>query len=137
MEMEKYVVYPQKDHDSIPYWEHLKEHKARLQKCEKCGRFRFPPYPSCPYCGVMGGNWEPISGKGAVYSWITIHHAIDPRLASETPFVIVLVDLEEGPRVTGRLVGCNGDQMKIGMQVKALYDDIDAELTLLNFEPVA
>ena len=133
--MEKFIIHPQVDHDSLPYWRHLREHNARLQKCEKCSRFRFPPMPSCPYCGALGGSWTPISGKGKVYTWMVIDHPIDPRLAAEVPFVIAMVELEEGPGVAGRMVGIEREQIKGDMPVKARYDDIASELTLLNFQP--
>ena len=134
--MEKYIVYPQIDKDSAPYWKYLQEHKAHLQKCTDCGRFRFPPYPSCTYCGAMGGSWEPVSGEGTIYTWIVIHHPIDPRLAAEVPFAVVMVEMKEGVRMAGRMVGCSTDQIEAGMPVKALYDDIDDKLTLINFRPV-
>lgn len=132
--MDKFIVPPEKDDDSAVYWQSLKEHTARLQKCNECECFRFPPYPSCPYCGKLGGEWTQISGYGSVYSWTVVYHPIDPRLAAEVPFVVALIELEEGPRVAGRLVGFNHDQLKGGMPVKARYDDVDSELTLLNFE---
>ena len=134
---EKFIIHPEKDHDSIPYWEHLREHKAQLQKCEKCARLRFPPYPTCPYCGARDSKWTSISGRGTVYSWIVNHHPIDSRLASEVPFIVALVELKEGPRIPGRLIGIDREKVKSGMPVKARYDDVDAELTLLNFEPAA
>ena len=137
MTTEKFVLHPQQDQDSKPYWEYLREHKAHLQKCRKCGRFRFPPYPSCPHCGTFGGDWVPISGQGKLYSWIVIQHPVDPRLAAEVPFIVSLVELEEGVRMIGRLVGVRQDKMKGDMPVKARYDDIDNGLTLINFEPVA
>jgi uncharacterized OB-fold protein len=83
----------------------------------------------------LGDHWESISGKGKVYSWITIHHPVDNRLANEVPFVVTMVELKEGPRIAGRLKGCSHDEIHSGMAVKAWYDDVDNELTLLNFEP--
>jgi uncharacterized OB-fold protein len=133
--VESYIVHPDIDQDSEPYWQSLREHSAKLQKCEHCGKFRFPPSPSCYYCGTPGGNWEVISGQGDIYSWAEIHHPIDKRLATDVPFTIVLVDLEEGPRIAGRLINAGQSEIKAGMPVKVRYDDIDAELTLLNFEP--
>ena len=134
---QKYIVHPEIDQDSAPYWQSLREHRAKLQKCGRCGRFRFPPSPSCYHCGTLGGNWKVISGKGTIYSWTVVRHPIDPRLKGEVPFVIALVELEEGPRVATRLTGCDQEKVKVGMPVKAWYDDADAELTLLNFEPAA
>ena len=133
--MTSFIVHPEVDQDSEPYWQSLRAHNAKLQKCTNCGRFRFPPSPSCYYCGTFGGNWEEISGKGTIYSWAIINHPIDKRLASDVPFTIVLVDLEEGPRIAGRLIGVDKEQIKAGIPVKVRYDDLDAELTLLNFEP--
>lgn len=136
MTMEKFILKPQMDYDSKPYWEYLREHKPHLQRCSQCQRFRFPPSPSCPHCGTMGGDWTPISGRGAVYSWIVIHHPVDPRLAAEVPFAVGLVDLEEGARVSGRLLGVDRDQIMVGMPVKARYEDVNNEFTLMNFEAV-
>jgi len=79
----------------------------------------------------------PISGRGKLYSWIVIQHPVDPRLATEVPFVVALVELEEGVRVIGRLVGIERDKLKGDMPVKIRYDDIDNAFTLINFEPVA
>lgn len=132
--MERFIVYPEVDVDSETYWQSLREHKAKLEKCGNCGRFRFPPSPSCYYCGTPGGSWQEISGKGTIYSWTVIHHPIDKRLASEVPFTIALVELEEGPRVAGRLTGCDSQQLKCGMPVRIIYTDMDEKLTLLNFK---
>jgi len=82
----------------------------------------------------LGGEWTPISGRGTAYSWVVVQHPIDPRLAAEVPFIIALIELEEGPRVAGRLI-CDHEQIKGDIPVKARYDDVDADLTLLNFEP--
>ena len=81
-----------------------------------------------------GGEWETISGTGKIYSWITIHHPVDKRLAEEVPFVVALVDLHEGPRIIGRIIGGSNSKIKAGLPVRAVYDDLDEELTLLNFE---
>jgi uncharacterized OB-fold protein len=134
--VDRYIVYPEIDEDSAPYWQSLREHEVKLQKCGRCNRFRFPPSPSCYYCGDSGGDWIAVSGRGTVYSWATIYHPIDKRLAAEVPFVITLVELEEGPRIAGRLFGLDGQEPKVGMPIKFLYDDIEKELTLLNFVPL-
>jgi uncharacterized OB-fold protein len=76
-----------------------------------------------------------ISGQGTIYSWIVVHHPVDKRLAGEVPFTVALVELEEGPRMVGRLVGCDRDEMEAGMRVTVQYDEVDSELTLLNFTP--
>lgn len=133
--MDRYVIHPEIDQDSAPYWESVKEHKVKIQKCDACGRFRFPPSPSCYYCGSLGGSWKPITGKGVIYSWIVIHHPVDKRLANEVPFAVAFVELEEGPRTVGRVIECRPEEIKVGMSVKIQYQDIDTDLTLLDFKP--
>lgn len=132
--MDRYIIHPEIDHDSAPYWKSLSEHAAKMQKCGSCGQFRFPPAPTCYYCGNAGGKWETISGTGKIYSWIVVHHPVDKRLAKDVPFVVALVELHEGPRIVGRIIGCSNSEIKAGLPVRAVYDDLDDELTLLNFE---
>ena len=133
--MENFAIAPEVDHDSIPFWDYIKAHNVHLQKCPKCSRLRFPPLPSCPYCGELGGEWTAVSGEGTIYSWVIVYHPIDPRLFSQVPFIIAMIELKEGPRIIGRLVNAQPEQIKIGMPVKVVYEDIDDNLTLLNYEP--
>ena len=134
--MERFVIHPEMDEDSAPYWHSLQEHKTKLQKCDECGKFRFPPSPSCYYCASMEGRWELISGRGTIYSWIVVHHPVDKGFAGEVPFVVALVDLDEGPRIVGRFFGGNEGEMKMGMPVKIGYDDVSDDLTLVRLEPL-
>jgi uncharacterized OB-fold protein len=131
----KYIVRPETDEDDAPYWQSLRDHQAKLQKCPSCKSFRFPPFSTCYNCGTEGGEWTPISGKGKVYTWTVVHHPLDPRLKTEVPFILALIELEEGPRIAGRLVNCDSDQKLFEMPVKARYDDLDNDFTLINFEP--
>jgi uncharacterized protein len=131
----RFAIHPEVDQDSEFYWKSLKEHQAKLQKCGECGRLRFPPAPTCYYCGSSKWELKAISGKGTIYSWIVVHHPVDKRLQADVPFVLAQVELEEGPRIVGRLVNCDRNSIKGGMRVKVLYEDVDSELTLLNVEP--
>ncbi len=127
---------PKMDLESRLFWEYLKKNELRLQKCMECSRLRFPPYPACPYCGAPGGYWVSLSGKGKVYSWIVVNHSVDPRLKEDVPYAVALVEMEEGPRLLGRLVGCLLDEINGDMPVKGRFEIANEELTLLNFEPL-
>lgn len=137
MTTEKFVLPPKQDQDSELYWQYLRKHDVHLQKCVKCGHLRFPPYPSCPHCGTFGGEWAPISPEGKLYSWIVIQHPVDPRLATEVPFIVALVEMQDGVHMIGRLIGINKDKLKGDMPVKVRYDDVYDAFTLINFEPVS
>jgi uncharacterized protein len=123
---------PMADNDSKPYWDFLKQKELRLQKCTQCGKYRYPAFPSCVHCGTDGGEWTAVSGRGRLYSWIVVHHPIDHRLKPEVPFVVGLVELEEGPRMVGRIVSC--EKLHKDMAVRGVFEVIDKDLTLLNFK---
>jgi len=128
-------IRPVMDLTSKPYWESLKEKNLKLQGCLECGKQRFPPLPSCPYCGSQKGEWESVSGVAKLYSWIVIHTPINPDLKEDVPYAVGLVELDEGPRMAGRILGCPQEELKKDMPVRFHYQVIDDELTLLAFEP--
>jgi uncharacterized OB-fold protein len=94
-----------RDADSAWWWEALDEKRLLLPRCRACGRCFFPPISSCPHCGRPDPERVEASGRGTVYSWVVVHISLDPEFAHEVPYAIVAVDLEEGARMFGRLLG--------------------------------
>ena len=97
------------DADSTPYLEGLAEGVLRLQRCKACGRHRFPPMPSCPWCGATATEVVTATGTGRVYSWITVHRAFDERWAADVPYTLAAVELDEGCRVFARVDAAPGE----------------------------
>jgi uncharacterized OB-fold protein len=93
---------PVTDADSRLYWESLAKEQLTLQECTSCGRRRFPPMPSCPYCGATGAEIREATA-GTVYSWVTVRRAFQPAFAAEVPYTIATVDLDGGGRMVARL----------------------------------
>src|SRR5438067_2271628 len=81
-----------------PCWEHLKSHQMRIQQCQACSQFFFPPKEFCPHCLAAEVTWTPVSGKGTVYSTVTMHRAYTPAYEGEIPYNLSLIDLDEGVR---------------------------------------
>jgi uncharacterized OB-fold protein len=96
---------PHVDEESADYWEGLRARVLRLQRCEACGRARFPAMPGCPYCGAPASRTTQVvaSGRGLVYSFVRVHRALTPAMAGEVPYVVAVVSLAEGPRVIARI----------------------------------
>lgn len=111
----------------------LARHELRFQRCTGCEQFRHIPREVCPRCGSTEWTWEPSSGKGTVFTWTTTHRSLHPAWV-ETPFAQVVVELEEGPRVMTSLVDSTPDELRIGMPVQVVYDDVTAEVTLPKFK---
>jgi len=124
---------PTPDPESAFFWQGLRSHKLLVQQCGGCGRHRFPPMPSCPYCASPAGAVRESKGNGTVYSWIVVRRAFDPAFAADVPYILASVDLDEGGRLVARLVGTN--KADFGMRVSAVYHD-HPEWTELRFQPL-
>jgi uncharacterized OB-fold protein len=123
--------------ENAPYYDSLRQHAMRLQRCGSCAVFRYPASPHCPRCLSEAFEWTPVSGRGAVYSWIVMHQIYDPAFRPEAPYNVAVVELAEGPRLTTNLVDCPSDAIRIGMPVAVVYDDVTDEVTLAKFRPAS
>jgi uncharacterized OB-fold protein len=108
---------------------------VRLQKCQHCNRYIFYPRPHCPKCTCTDLEWVPVSGRGKVYSFTIVRRAMIPAYRHDVPYVFAIVELEEGPRLTTNIVNCDPETVRVDMPVKATYDKVTSEITLLKFEP--
>ncbi len=123
------------DSDSRGFWEGCREGELRLQLCGACGRFRYAPKRLCPTCLSEEFEWRTVSGRGEVYTFTIEHHAYSPAWEGETPYVIAVIELEEGPRMMSRLVGCDPDAVRIGLAVHVTFEKATEEITLPLFQP--
>lgn len=121
---------------SRPFWEGARSRELRIQRCTSCARHVFYPRLSCPFCGGRELEWVVASGKGTVYTYTVARRPTHAAFADRGPYVIAIVELDEGPRMTTNIVGCSPEDVTIGMRVRAAYEDVDEEITLVNFEPV-
>jgi uncharacterized protein len=113
--------YPRPDRDTTPFWEAQRHHELRLQRCSDCGAFRFPVAPLCPECRSFDFEWALCSGRGTVYSYTTVQHQTHPAFA--VPYTILLVEMEEGPRMVAQLRASDGSVVGIGMPVRVEWED--------------
>jgi len=89
-----------------------------LQWCEACARWL---YPAREQCGASADHelvWRATSGRGRLFSWTTTHQALHPAFAPEVPYVTALVELDEGPRIVGRLVGVDPGSVALNRPVR-------------------
>ncbi len=126
---------PRVTQDTEPFWTGCKEGKLLLQYCAACGTVRYPPKQMCPVCNSMDSEWRPASGKGTVYSYTVTHQALHPSLANRVPHAVILVELQEGVRLTSNIVDCEPDQVRIGMPVQVVFQQLNDEITLPKFKP--
>ena len=122
------VMRPVVSPDTEFFWAGTAAGELRVQRCGDCGALRHPPGPRCLSCGAMTAGYVVAAGTGEVYSYVVHHHP--PVPGKKLPVVIALVQLPEGVRMTGELLGVGPDQVRIGLPVRAEFVRIDDELTL-------
>jgi uncharacterized OB-fold protein len=107
-----------------------------LPTCRGCGKAHLPPAPVCPFCFSGEIAWQEASGRGRISTWTRVHKAWFPAFKDETPYNVVQVELDEGPRLTSRIVGGADQKIQIGQPVEVVFTDIDEGLTLHGFQMI-
>jgi uncharacterized OB-fold protein len=125
---------PVMNRDSDFFWEGTRKGELRIQTCGACGELRHPPGPMCPACGATRPDYVVARGSGTVYSYVVHRHP--PVPGKELPIVLALVELDEGVRMVGELLGVGDDEVEIGMPVEVSLVRVDDELTLPAWRPV-
>lgn len=104
-----------------PMWESIRARGWKLQQCDDCSKFRYPPAPNCPHCLSLRSTWKPLSGRGQILSWVVFHRQYFDNFP--TPYNSVAVQLAEGPIIISNLVGEEPEGNWIGRNVELLYAD--------------
>lgn len=126
---------PVPDPESAPFWEGCRAGKLMMQRAPSTGIFQFPPTTFCPG-GLERPEWAEVSGLGRIFSWIVIRHPIPADVyADDVPYVVALVDLDEGVRMAANIRGCAVDAVSAGMRVVVDFDAVTEEVTLPYFRP--
>ena len=124
--------------------------ELRLQCCDACRLLRYPPTTACPFCAEAASTWTAVPGRGTVYSYGEVHHAILPAFRKHTPYQVLLVELDEqrgrpgehdGLRVIGNLVTPEGAlappelvrRVGIGSRVRMIFSPAGGEIAIPNW----
>jgi uncharacterized OB-fold protein len=128
---------PAIDLDNQFFYDGLREHKLLIQRCAECATLRVPPRPMCGNCGSL--TWQAIesAGRGTVYSYAMPHYP--PLPFFDHPYIVVLVELDEGVRIVSNLRDVEPGDVTVGMPLEVFYEAFndDGELVLHQFRPAA
>jgi len=103
--------------DSEPFWEACNREQLLVQVCGLCGRPQWYPRGRCRYCYSYEMKWKEASGEGNVYSFSIVRRATDPAFAGMVPYVVALVELDEGIRMITHITDCELERLEIGARV--------------------
>ncbi len=96
---------PRPTAESAPFWEAAREGRLVLQYCPACGRWQFYPRPFCTECLSEALEWRAASGQGRIHSFTICHIPAHPVFADRVPCAMGFIDLDEGVRMLGEVVG--------------------------------
>lgn len=113
---------PRADADAAAYWTAAAEGRLVFRRCADCGRAHFPPRRLCPSCWSERLEWAEACGRGTVYTCTVMRRAPAPAFAARVPYVVALVDLDEGPRVMANVVGEGALAVAIGDRVEVCFE---------------
>jgi uncharacterized OB-fold protein len=119
--------------ETAHYWEGTARGELLLQRCRACVNTYFPPQPFCRSCGSDDVEVVHASGRGSLYSYVITHRAAP---GFEAPYVIAVVQLEEGPRLLSNLVGIqpDPDALPLDLPLEVVYETV-GEVALPVFRP--
>lgn len=106
-----------------------------LQQCASCGAYRHPPGPICSRCLSDQFEWLPARGTGTVYSFTVVREQSAPGWSDLVPYVLTVVELDEGPHVLTNLVNVAPEQVTIGMPVEVTFAELTDAIKLPVFRP--
>jgi len=118
---------------SAPHWEGCRQGVLRVQRCRVCATYVFIPQPICTGCQRDALEWVESSGRGRVYSFTTVHRP--PRPEFDVPYVVAIIELDEGWHMLTNLIGCAPDQIAVDMPVVVTFERISDDISLPMFRP--
>lgn len=141
------LLIPDNDSEWREYFGLARQHRLAMRACGACGLMRYPPSHACPWCQSLTWAWRDVSGRGTIYSYEIVVHAIQPGFKDWTPYPVVLVELDEqratptadeALRIIGNLVTPDfrpeqEDKVAIGKRVRIIFQDVAEGLALPQF----
>lgn len=132
---EKFMPRPRPETEA--WWAACRESKLMIQHCSQCGAFQFYPRILCSSCMSEQLEWAQSSGRGKVSTFTICRLPVAQAYAADVPYVIALIQLEEGPTMMSNIVQCDPDSVTTGMPVEVVFEAWSDEITMPQFRPLS
>jgi uncharacterized OB-fold protein len=107
-----------------PFFEAAAQGRLVVQRCNSCKALRWPPLSGCPECRSRDTTWVDVAPTGTVWSFVVYHRAFAAELRAHIPYTVLMVELDDGPYLVGRLVD-DSEPSTVGARVAAEFVDTD------------
>jgi len=120
---------------TAPFWQGTRKHRLLMQRCPCCNTLQWPPKPNCTGClaDFTEADWSEVGQTGTVWSFVVYHRAFHPGFADKVPYNVAMVRLDDGPVMITSIVGMN--EITVGQRVKACFDAVAPQTSLVRFRP--
>lgn len=138
--MSEEAFWPPITDENAPFWEGTRLGELRIQRCPQTSRLIFPPREMSPWGNHAAPEWEVVSGRGRIWSFVVPHPPLIPPFDAMAPYNVILVELEEDStvRLVGNLVAETGAplnaidpaEIQLGASVRVIFDRLSDEIYL-------
>jgi uncharacterized OB-fold protein len=133
--MSEQGIEPIPDDSSAPYWEGIRRGKLLLQRCKACGTIQFYPRSMCSECLAPDPTWVESKGRGVIHTFSTIHRTSDERFSHLVPYILAIVELDEGPRMMAHILTKSEEHIRCDDAVQVFFEKTGNH-TLPQFVPL-
>lgn len=127
---------PEPDEVSRPFFEGATQRQLMIQRCEACRAAVHPGSAVCPECLAESPPWEVASGKGRIHTFGIMHQRYHPGFADEIPYVVAVIELDEGLRINSNIVGTDPHRVQVGDPVGVVFDQVAEGIWLPKFRVI-
>ena len=112
---------PPRMNEAAPHWQAARAGKLSVPRCTGCGAFAWPPRAACAQCGGAF-EWIECGGTASLLTWSVVRRAADPALKDAVPYVVALVELDEGVRLFTNIVGAEPAALRAGTRLACRFE---------------
>lgn len=113
------------------------EERLCFQRCASCDAWRHLPRSMCARCGSDTWAWQPSSGRGRLFSWTVCHQSVLPEFADQVPYIVAVVELEEGVRMVSALRGVTPEELALDLPLAVAFETLPEGGALPVFRPAS
>jgi len=117
-----------------PFWDAAKQKKLVIQYDPDSRCYQWWPRALSVKTGKMNLEWKEVSGNGTLHSY-TVTHVPAAGFEDRAPYLVGLVELDEGVRIISNLSGVTEANVKIGMPLRVTWEELTDDINLFSFEP--
>jgi uncharacterized OB-fold protein len=128
-------VAPASNPNTKIFWDGCRRGEFLLQRCLACGALRHPPSPVCPKCLSPDDEWIKAGGRGQIYTFAVARQPLRRGWEDAVPYVVAVVEIDEGPRVLSNIVNVAPERVRIGMVVELMFEQLEGGGNLPVFQP--